>query len=470
MNLTNERLAGFFVPIPVSLESVFARLDSLSRQPEFSLQREVGLARALKPYLQDEGVTRVLAALPQEVELANLSLFCDFYPEDGQLTLIEQLRDVVTVHIPDDERAWLDPLKHSYIDLLELATAPNSGASLTFRSLGDGTIFILPCEGFVKDLAVGQVLLTRVVHDQKRPGSNEAVWAGSGLILSSSEGKSLYENTRDWERRMEMSSGELVLGEWQEFTKRFGHILLWLFAEMRVAALRDSIEHIRYRTPDDGPYLYAIALYDHHEFRFFSEGLSRMKEWRGEPSGLQYKGDTGSLTPAPLIWIQISEAPNKTEIVARMTLTSSQLLVECDNRDRLNDIKHDLARTLGFALHFRGETLTPPYHHVTLEELRSDQPLTVVVSHEEDRVMLHAFLEQAYLEWSDQPHAMLGHQTPRHAARLQGTRNAVACLITEMEVSDPGVRRGGQWAYDYNLLRGHVGIEETKRSDPRFGM
>jgi len=117
MNLASEQAAGFFVPTPVSLGTVLTRLDALSQQPEFALQRELGLARVLKLYLQ-EGVSGMLGALPQETELANLWLFCDFYPEDGQLTLIEQLRDVITEHIPNDERAWLDPLKHSYIDLL----------------------------------------------------------------------------------------------------------------------------------------------------------------------------------------------------------------------------------------------------------------------------------------------------------------------------------------------------------------
>ena len=113
-----------------------------------------------------------LPALPEEAELANLSLFCDFYPDDGQLTLIEQLRDVITAHIPEHERAWLDPLKHSYMDLLELVAAPGPPALLTFRSLGDGRTFALPHEGFTKDLSIGRVLLTRVIRDPKRPDSN----------------------------------------------------------------------------------------------------------------------------------------------------------------------------------------------------------------------------------------------------------------------------------------------------------
>jgi len=462
MNLANEQAAGFFVPMPVSLETVLTRLDALSQQPEFVPQRELGLARVLKPYLQD-GVSRALAALPQETELATLWLFCDFYPEDGQLTLIEQLRDVITEHIPEDERTWLDPLKHSYIDLLELVTTPTATASLTMRSLGDGTTFLLPHEDFAKELSEGQVLLTRVIRDPKRSDSGHAIWAGCGLILSASEGKALYDKTRDWERRMEMSSGELVLGEWQEFTKRFGHVLLWMFAEMRVAALIDAVTHIGYRTPNGDPYLYAIALYDIDDHRGFADGLADMKEWRAEPSVFHTGGVNLETTAAvPAVWIQASQTPTGSVIVARLTLTSSQLIVECDSRDRLNDVKHQLARTFGFALHFRGETLTPPYHRVTLEELGSDQPMTVVVSPDDDRAMLEAFLEKAYLEWSDQPHRMLKGQTPRHAAVSAASREIVAGLIKEMEVDDLGVRRGSQRAYDYNTLRGHVGLDETK--------
>lgn len=458
MNLTNEKAAGFFVPVAVSLENVLGRLDALSRQPEFVLQRELGLARALQPYLED-GAGGVLPALPQESELATLSLFCDFYPEDGQLTLIEQLRDVITEHIPDEERAWLDPLKHSYMDLLELVTAATAHAPLTLRSLGDGRTFLLPYEDFAKDLPVGQILMTRVIPDPKRPGSNQAVWAGCGLILSPAEGRALYDRTRDWERRMEMSTGELVLGEWQEFTKRFGHVLLWMFAERRVAALMDAVAHIQYRTPKGEPYLYAIALYDHHEQRFFADGLSGMDEWQAEPSVRQAEGQR-DMTVMPRVWVQKSGTPNETAIVARLTLTSSQLIVECESRERLNDVKHRLASTFGFALHFRKETLTPPYRRVTVEELQSEQPVRKIVSQEDDRNMLRTFLEKAYLEWSDQPHGLLGGKTPRHAAASADTREVVAHLIMEMEATDPGARRNGQRAYDYNLLRGHVGLDD----------
>ncbi len=454
MKLESERTAGFWTARPAALEAVLARIEGLSLKPEFSPQRELALARALRPYLEG-GAGRIVAPLAQESELATLSLFCDFYPEDGQLTLIEQLRDVITEHIPNEERVWLDPLKHSYLDLLELTTTSTPGQSLALRSVGDKTAFVVPGGEFAKDFVAGQVLLTRVVRDPEAYDSGRGYLAGCGLVLSADDAAALYEATRDWERSMEMSSGSLVLGEWQEFVKRFGHILLWNYAEMRFAALVDAVIHIRYRNPDGQPYLYAVALYDHHEYRFFAEGLSEMAELAAEsPTD---RGNVGDLPPART-WVQRAADA----IVVRLTLTSSQLIVECDDPDRLNAIKHRLAASFGFSLHFRGETVTPPARQLTVAELMSSEPVTVRVTPEEDHTLLNQFLEKAYLEWSDQPHHRLGGQTPRHAAQSSATRMRVAELIDEMARYDLGVRRSGKLAFSYNRLRAHVGLDEVE--------
>jgi len=455
MKLANETVAGFWVSRTPALEAVIARLEQLSLKPEFVLQRELSLVRALKPYL--EGVAgRMIAPLAQEIELATLSLFCDFYPEDGQLTLIEQLRDVITEHIPNEERVWLDPLKHSYTDLLELTSPPQPGEALTLRSIGDGTTFIVPGGEFVKDFEAGHVVLTRVVRAPDAGESGKAVWAGCGIVLSPADAKALLEITAEWRRETEMSSGSFALGEWNEFAKRFGHMMLWAFAQLRMAALVDAVIHIQYRTGTNQPYLYAIALYDHHAYRFLADGLSEMKELTPDPAA----DVTHTSTKPVRRWIQ-QEADGTTVLtVARMTLTSAQLTVECDAPERLDTIKHSLAAAFGFSLHFRGETLTPPARHVSLDQLASDRPLTVVVTAEEDHAVLKPFLEKAYLEWSDQAHLALGGQTPRHAAVSPATRGIVEALIDEMEWNDPGLRRTGKRAFDYNTLRAHVGVEE----------
>lgn len=299
MKLASEQASGFWTPRPPSLEAVLARLELLSLESQFAAQRELALVRALKPYLEGSA-GRIVAPLAQESELASFSLFCDFYPEDGQLTLIEQLRDIITEHIPNEERVWLDPLKHSYLDLLELTATPKPGENLTLRSIGDGTTFVVPGGDFAQDFVAGQVLLTRVVRNPDDYESGKGHLTGCGIVLSPADARTLYDATREWERGMEMSSGSLVLGEWQEFAKRFGHILLWNFAEMRFAALVDAVVHIRYRNASGQPYLYAVALYDHHEYRFFAEGLSEMREVELETPlpPAEGPGTSGRLPPA----------------------------------------------------------------------------------------------------------------------------------------------------------------------------
>ncbi len=461
MKLANERAAGFQTPVPSALQAVMGRLESLSLRSGFAVQREVALARALRPYLQS-GAGGIVAPLIQETELAELSLFCDFYPEDGQLTLIEQLRDMITEHIPNEERAWLDPLKHSYLDLLELTPSPQLGVALSLRSLGDGTTLVLPGGEFANDMAPGQVLLTRVIRVPGEQGAGRAVWAGCGIVLSSADAEAVLKITAEWRREMEMNSGSFALGEWQEFAKRYGYMLLWAFAQLRVDALVDAVVHIRFRTPDGQPYLYAVALYDHHEYRLFSDRLSEMEEFRSEqPAGsVKSQGPIEGVSPT-LTWVQREAAGLAETTVARLTLTSSQLIVECDGPERLDRIKHRLAASLGFSLHFRGETLAPPVRELSVGTLMSDEPLALVVTQDEDLALLNQFLEKAYLEWSDQPHRSLGGQTPRHAAASAELRNRVSALIDEMARHDPGLSRMGRAAFNYNRLRAHVGLDEV---------
>ena len=456
MNRANDQATGFWTSRPPSLEGVLERLDRLSSRPEFGLQREAAHARALKPYVEG-GAGRLVAPLEQEIELASLYVFCDYYPEDGQLTLIEQLRDVITEHIPEEERQWLDPLKHSYFDLLKPTSPPEPNRELVLQSLGDGTRLVLPGGEFVKDLAKDRPMLTRLIHDPSTPlESNRAVWAGCGVTMSEADAEALLKIASEWRREMEMTTGSFALGEWKEFAKRFGYMILWAFAQLRMDALVDAVIHVGYRNPNGQPYLYAIALYDHHEPRHFTEAVSEMKEFQVAKLGSDDRPSAGKDVPAVQRWVQ----RENDQVVATLTLTAFQLIAECDSPQRLDQIKHRLAASLGFSLHFRGETLVPPARQLSVAELMSDAPPLLVVTPEEDGVLLNQFLEKSYLEWSDQPHLALGGQTPRHAAATSTLRGKVGDVIDDMERHDPGRRRCGKSAFSYNRLRAHVGLDE----------
>lgn len=456
MKLVNDRVVGFWTPRPPSLDGVLSRLEGLSFKPEFRLQRELAHARALKPYWEGDA-GRLVAPLEQEVELASLYLYCDYYPDDGQLTLIEQLRDVITEHIPEEERQWLDPLKHSYLDLLKPTSPPRPDRDLVLQSLGDGTKLVLPGGEFITHLASDRPMLTRVLHDPNTQESEKAVWAGCGLTVSQVDAEALLKITAEWRREMEVTTGSFALGEWKEFVKRFGYMMLWALAQLRLDALVDAVVHIGYRNPNGQPYLYAVALYDHHEPRFFTRVLSEMNEFQRETPGSNHMQSAAGDPPSAQQWVQREDG----RLVARLTLTAYQLIVECDSPQRLDHIKHRLAASLGFSLHFRDETLVPPARQLSTADLMSDEPPTLIVTPEEDRTLLNQFLEKAYLEWSDQPHLALSGQTPRHAAAAPALRGKVGGLIDDMERHDPGRRRFGKPAFNYNRLRAHVGLEEV---------
>jgi hypothetical protein len=457
MKLASETTAGLWVPLVPSLDALLARLESLSLESGLAAQRQIALRLALQPYFEG-GVGAVLSPLPQEAELANLLLYSDFYPQDGQLTLIEQLRDVITEHIPQEEREWLDPLKHSYLDLAEFLSVDEQDQRLVFRSVGDARIYRVPDGPFRKELQPGQVLLTRLIREPGDVEWERAVIAGAAILLSNEDGKGLLNATLDYRRQLEISAGSFELGDWPEFAKRYGHVLLWTFARMRFAALVDAVRSIHYVAEGGQPYLYALALYDHNEYRYMVKAMAGLEGFEQE-AAVPPPGGASASNDAQHFVQRGAYGARKSVLVARLILTATQLWVECDSRERLDAIKHKLAATFGFSLHFRGETCTPPPRQLKESELAVAEPLTLVISAEEDRARLTGFLETLYLEWAEQACPSLGNQMPRHVATSAVGREQVAALIADMEGHDPGVRRVGQASFDYNKLRAHVGLD-----------
>ena len=461
MKLASDTTAGLWVPLVPSLDALLARLESLSLEPGLAAQRQIARRLSLQPYLEG-GMGTMLFPLPQETELANFLFYADFYPQDGQLTLIEQIRDVITEHIPQEEREWLDPLKHSYLDLAEFLSVDEQGQRLVFRSIGDARVYRVPDGAFRKELQPRQVLLTRLIREPGDVEWEQAVIAGAAIVLSNEDGKGLLDATLDYRRQVEISAGSFELGEWPEFAKRYGHVLMWTFARMRFAALVDAVKSIHYVAEGGQPYLYALALYDHSEYGYMNDMLAGLEGFEREVSVTPPNGASASKDVQHFVQ-RGACGPLESAVVARLILTATQLWAECDSRERLDAVKHKLAATFGFSLHFRGETCTPPARQIKESELAVDGPLTLVVSAEEDRVLLNGFLETLYLEWAERANPSLGNHMPRHVATSADGREQVAALIIDMERHDPGMRRVGQASFDYNKLRAHVGIDEVAR-------
>ncbi len=457
MKLASEITAGLWVPLVPPLDTLIARLDILSSEPGMAGQRQIALSLALQPYLEG-GAGALLSPLPQETELADLILYADFYPQDGQLTLIEQLRDVITEHIPQEERAWLDPLKHSSLDLAEFLSVDEPSQRLVFRSIGNGRVYRVPDAAFRKELQPGQVLLARLIREPGDVESERAVIAGAAIVLSNEDGKGLLNATLDYRRQVEISAGSFELGDWPEFAKRYGHVLLWTFARMRFAALIDAVKSIHYVAEGGQPYLYALALYDHCEYGYINDILAGLEGFERE-AVVSPPGGAGPAKAAQHVVQRGASGSFESAVVARLILTATQLWVECDSRERLDAVKHKLAATFGFSLHFRGETCTPPPRQLKESELAVNEPVTLTITAEEDRAFLNSFLDVLYLGWAEQACPSLGNHMPRHVATSAAGREQVAAEIADMERYDPGVRRVGRASFDYNKLRAHVGLD-----------
>jgi hypothetical protein len=464
MKLATEATAGLWVPLDPSLDALLARLESLSLEPRVAGQRQIALRLALQPYYESS-VGKLLSPLPQETELANLLLYADFYPQDGQLTLIEQLRDVITEHIPQEEREWLDPLKHSSFDLVEFLSVGDPDERLVFRSIGNAKVYHVPDGACRTRLQPGQVLLTRLIREPGDVEWERAVLAGAALVMSHEDGQRLLNATVEYRRQVEISSGSFELGDWAEFTKRYGHVMLWTFARMRLAALHDAVVSIRYVGEHGQPYLYALALYDHHEYGYIADMLAGLEAFDRE-AVISLPGGASAAKNAQHFVQRGTYEVLESAVVARLILTGTQLWVECDSPERLDAVKHTLAAMFGFSLHFRGETSTPPARQVMESALAAEEPLILGISVEEDRSLLTGFLETLYLEWAERACPSLGDRTPRSVAASETSREQVAALIADLERHDPGIRRAGHTSFDYNKLRAHVGLDEIVGTEP----
>ena len=434
------------------LHDLVVRLKAQSLQVDFQMQREMALSLVLKPYL-DPLTSQYLAPLPEEIELAEGYLYADYFPTDGHPSLVEQVRDTITEHVPEDERRWLDPVRHSYMDLLQIVDLDEKSSPLRLHleSLGDQQQFEVP---YMKapPIQKDRVLLTRLIR-----GAQGNYLPGPPLVLSSAIGQTLLTFTHDLRRGIEFGTGNFALAEWPGFTKQYGYLFIWSLARIRGGAMVTADAQVAYWNEAGKPFLYAIALYEHHEFQKFTESLTAWKQLNALSPRTSRDGQPCSKN----VWLQYAQdEQSAAHVVIRLTLTQTQLIVEADTADRLDAIKHQLASTFGFSLHFKGETVTPPPHWLPYVDLLADtyEAPSVTVSVKEENTLLSTFLENIYLEWAEQPSPALKGETPRHYCGKNHDRTEVAKLIDEMEQHDLGLQRTGQRAYDYSILRAHIGL------------
>ena len=296
------------------LRNLLARLEHQSLKPDFQIQRQCALSRALQPYL-DPRMDPPLLPLPEEEDLAKWFVYADSYPADGPSSLIEQVRDLVTEHVPEEERVWLDSFRHSYMDLLEVLDLSPGDQSVYARlqSLGDQQTFevLLPVTPVA--YKIGHVLFTRLIR-----GLSQTRLPGPPLVLSANMGKGVFELTNEMRRDIEMRTGNFALADWAEFAKIYGYMMMWSVAKVRRGTWAVVDSHIDYRNFRGETFLYAIALYEHHDFRLLADRLNGFEQFTFvEGKGAKPAPSVSGTETISWVWLPSQELSGDTNIPHR---------------------------------------------------------------------------------------------------------------------------------------------------------
>ena len=127
-----------------------------------------------------------------------------------------------------------------------------------------------------RSIETGQMLLTRLVREPGDPESPLAVLAGPCCSCRRRMRGRCMKRPVTNAGEMEVVGGSFELGDWPEFAKRFGHILLRNFARMRFAALVEAVGKSGIGRPRVCPF-YVMALYEHHEYIFIAGGMAELE-------------------------------------------------------------------------------------------------------------------------------------------------------------------------------------------------
>jgi len=145
-------------------------------------------------------------------------------------------------------------------------------------------------------LQQGQVLLTRLIRQ-----ANDVSLPGAAVVMSEMIGQAVFKFTDDLRLEIEVGSGEFALAEWPEFSKRYGYLMNWNLAKVRRGALAVADARVEYFNEEGQPYFYAIALYEHNEFKFLAEGMKQVTE--GEFERVMGEEESGGSLMEGMIWI-----------------------------------------------------------------------------------------------------------------------------------------------------------------------
>jgi Protein of unknown function (DUF2384) len=145
--------------------------------------------------------------------------------------------------------------------------------------------------------------------------------------------------------------------------------------------------------------------------------------------------------------------------LGHLEIGSGNLLLEVQSRTRLQTLRGLVESRAGDLVRHLGDS------HQSVQDIvrdlpnRPPQPPPAAPT-EGEREALLAWKTAHYKSWPDDPLPALGGKTARQAIRTPKGRDAVRNLLRTMEHSEEKEKKQSLPAYDFNILRRELGLDE----------
>jgi hypothetical protein len=147
--------------------------------------------------------------------------------------------------------------------------------------------------------------------------------------------------------------------------------------------------------------------------------------------------------------------------MGHIEVKDARLRLEAPSRTRLATGRGLLESHAGSLLKHTGDSFTSveDVKQRVLSGQRSPEPPSSIPP-DIEREAIRAFKAQHYADWPDHPLPALGGKTARQAVRSREGRKQVVELLRTMQNDEERTEKGSGMAFDFNILRRDLGLEE----------
>ena len=166
---------------------------------------------------------------------------------------------------------------------------------------------------------------------------------------------------------------------------------------------------------------------------------------------------------AEYVWLSQGKGPLEQVSRARLKVQEDRLVTESNSRKRDRQLRTRLLKGLGDLVEHVETTHRPLDWDAireapTAESESESGSLDLTSLPPESRAQIQQMMDAMHMRWADQPVPALGGQTPRDAVKTAAGRREVAQLLNDFDNSQRRARNPHD-AFDYNRLRGELGLE-----------